>query len=345
MKTTDWPFFCCLSCRGELKFSVFTEGKLADTVAEGVLACPSCRTVYPITEGIPLLVHLGYCPDFDPGRFADKWSYKFGFDQGRFFFGSTSESKMNQLAFFNSHSEEYDDDVSDSPFWRAVDSNILGRWIDEIPRSGPVVDLGCGTGRCTIPLAQNGRHVIGTDLSLDMLRRAVTKAEAGGVGDITFFLADAENLPLRPSLFSAVLSYGMLHHVEEPSAILRAARHVLKEEGVFYALENHASPLRFMFNFLMKLNKIWDEEAGSHPLFGIGELEELAESSGLKAEVETSVFLPPHLLNWVGYSSARKALLVTDRLLGRLPGIRSLGGQVVLRARKAPGAMTETSSR
>ncbi len=44
---------------------------------------------------------------------------------------------------------------------------------------GPVLELGCGTGRVTIPLAEAGFDVTGLDLNPAMLERAEAKARAG----------------------------------------------------------------------------------------------------------------------------------------------------------------------
>lgn len=333
MKVSDGAVFCCLDCRSELAVTIFAGGTFADTVEEGVLTCPACKTIYLISEGIPFLLERGYYADFDIEGFIRKWNAQFDFEEYHFFQQATSPAKMTQLVFFNADAE-YDDTVAGCPFWRAADANILGEWMQEMPQSGIILDLGCGTGRSAIPLAQDGRHVIGTDISLGMLRNAVKKAEAAGVGDITFFLADAENLPLRPNLFSAVLSYGLLHHVDEPATILRTARKLLIDRGTFYALENHASTVRFLFDWLMKMHKLWDEEAGRHPVFTRKDLEHLAKVIGLDAEVKTCIFLPPHLMNLTGYAFARKALQATDWLFSRVPILRDFGGQVVMKARK-----------
>jgi SAM-dependent methyltransferase len=40
---------------------------------------------------------------------------------------------------------------------------------------GPVLELGCGTGRIAIPIAQSGLHVTGLDISQKMLERAEQK--------------------------------------------------------------------------------------------------------------------------------------------------------------------------
>ena len=56
-----------------------------------------------------------------------------------------------------------DDDL---PFW-TEEARVSG---------GPVLELGCGTGRVAIPIAQTGIHVVGLDNSRELLRIARTKA-------------------------------------------------------------------------------------------------------------------------------------------------------------------------
>ena len=43
---------------------------------------------------------------------------------------------------------------------------------------GPVLELGCGTGRILIPIAQEGIPIVGIDRSVDMLGRAKQKVLA-----------------------------------------------------------------------------------------------------------------------------------------------------------------------
>ncbi len=38
--------------------------------------------------------------------------------------------------------------------------------------NGPVLELGCGTGRVTIPVARTGARIVGIDRSSEMLARA-----------------------------------------------------------------------------------------------------------------------------------------------------------------------------
>ena len=55
--------------------------------------------------------------------------------------------------------------------------NDIPFWVEEATASGgPVLELGCGTGRVAIPIAQAGVPVMGLDSSARMLRTARTKA-------------------------------------------------------------------------------------------------------------------------------------------------------------------------
>ena len=67
-------------------------------------------------------------------------------------------------------------------------------WADRAREAGgPILELACGTGRVTIPLAREGFDVTGIDLAPSMLERAREKAAAEGValewveGDIRGF--------------------------------------------------------------------------------------------------------------------------------------------------------------
>ena len=50
----------------------------------------------------------------------------------------------------------------DVPFWRTLAAQA----------AGPVLELGCGTGRIALPLGRAGAHVVGIDRSEAMLARA-----------------------------------------------------------------------------------------------------------------------------------------------------------------------------
>lgn len=335
MNKKDLSIFCCLKCNGDLILENFEiKERNEDSVTEGVLVCLACKIFYPISESIPFLLDSGYYEYFDLKSFVKKWQQRFNFDNYSLLNIKTIPEKLKQLNFYNEDSNCYDDLVSHSKFWKVSDWNVLRRWLRELPEDSTILDIGCGTGRCAIPLTLSGRRVIATDLSIGMLRRAISKSRQAGCENITYFLADAEALPLKENLFSTVISFGLLHHVNDPSAIVKGARRLLKGKGTFYALENNASPLRPVFDLLMKFSKLWNEEAGHSPTFKIKEVDKFIKLSGMQPEIRTSTFLPPHLFNMMSHNLAKNTLAFTDLILGNTPLVKHLGGQLIIKATK-----------
>lgn len=66
--------------------------------------------------------------------------------------------------------------------WSASVVEDIDFYVEEaLAAGGPVVELACGTGRITVPVAQAGLRVIGVDRSTGMLEVARERAEAAGV--------------------------------------------------------------------------------------------------------------------------------------------------------------------
>lgn len=74
-----------------------------------------------------------------------------------------------------------------------------------LKKDGAVLDLCCGTGIVTVPLAESGLEVVGVDISPAMLEQAKTKAE--GWENLTFVLQDALEFS-TPQRFGLVLMTG-----------------------------------------------------------------------------------------------------------------------------------------
>ena len=72
------------------------------------------------------------------------------------------------------HVAGYDDRLAAHPGPLVGDLEFYRLWADQLP--GPVLDLGCGTGRVAWALAGKGTEVVGLDRSPAMLRVAGTKA-------------------------------------------------------------------------------------------------------------------------------------------------------------------------
>jgi 2-polyprenyl-3-methyl-5-hydroxy-6-metoxy-1,4-benzoquinol methylase len=120
----------------------------------------------------------------------------------------------------------------------------LRRWLRVEP-AARVLDVGCGVGRWSRPLAARGAWVDGIDLSPTMIRIARERALAEGVGDrCRFIAADLAQLQLHQQ-FDLVLGVTVLQHILDPTQLRHAIRNLaaaLKPGGHMVLLE--AAPIR-----------------------------------------------------------------------------------------------------
>lgn len=95
------------------------------------------------------------------------------------------------------------------------------------------VDLGCGSGQVTIPLARACRRVLGVDLSAPLIARMERKAQASGVDNITSVLAPLERLDLDAASVDLVVTNYALHHLRDADKadLLRRAYGWLRPGG------------------------------------------------------------------------------------------------------------------
>ena len=99
----------------------------------------------------------------------------------------------------------------------------------------PVLELACGTGRLTIPLALQGVNITGLDLSMEMLEEARVKAAKRGA-NIRFIQGDIRNFDLGERfglIFIAAQSLSHLHTREELENCFSCVRKHLAEDGRF----------------------------------------------------------------------------------------------------------------
>lgn len=106
-------------------------------------------------------------------------------------------------------------------------------FVDLIRQYGqPVLELACGTGRLTIPIAQQGYKITGLDVVPGMLNRARQKV---GNLPIEWIEADARRFQLGRQ-FKVILAGGFFQHLLERAdqeAVLAHVRAHLAPDGVF----------------------------------------------------------------------------------------------------------------
>jgi ubiquinone/menaquinone biosynthesis C-methylase UbiE len=119
----------------------------------------------------------------------------------------------------------------DVPFWRRVAAGA----------TGPALELGCGTGRVSLPLARAGVELVGIDRSAPMLERARTRVirspRPRRANSPRFVRGDIRALPFDDDAFRMVLApYGILQSLIRPrdlTATLASVARVLAPGGTF----------------------------------------------------------------------------------------------------------------
>jgi SAM-dependent methyltransferase len=114
-----------------------------------------------------------------------------------------------------------------------------------LPAGSTILDLCCGHGRHSIPLALRGYRVTGQDLSEVFLGVATSDAEARGA-DVRWLRSDMREIPFE-SEFDAVINiftaFGYLESDDEDEKVVRAVHRALKPGGRFLLETMHRDSL------------------------------------------------------------------------------------------------------
>jgi SAM-dependent methyltransferase len=101
-----------------------------------------------------------------------------------------------------------------------------------------VLELACGTGRLTIPIAQSGVEITGLDLSPSMLAHARAKAKQTGV-EISFIEGDCREFELGRKFALIFMAFNSMQHLHDHASLA----------GLFSSVRKHlAANGRFIFD-------------------------------------------------------------------------------------------------
>jgi SAM-dependent methyltransferase len=85
----------------------------------------------------------------------------------------------------------------------------------DVEPDAQVVDLGCGTGQISLPLATHGARVLAVDVSPAMVRRLESQARGRGAGSLDGLVMPIEELALPARSVDLVVSSYALHHLRD----------------------------------------------------------------------------------------------------------------------------------
>jgi 2-polyprenyl-3-methyl-5-hydroxy-6-metoxy-1,4-benzoquinol methylase len=203
-------------------------------------------------------------------------------------------------------------------------------------RPGPILDWGCGAGQITSLLRERGLDVTAFDYRPDV--EAPTTQPLENYPDVHAHLSsEPVALPFDDGRFGAVLSCGVLEHVQDPELSLEELKRVLRRGGTLYVykLPNRLSYLEAIARLLARVRTdvYWH---GKHPydlLYDERSAAALLRRHGYQVtELRLANLLP---LTLPGKLAQRltPALWRLNDALARVPGLRRLATNVELVAR------------
>lgn len=209
MKRGTLEILRCVKCHsGRLE----PEGEIAASkMSFGPVACVGCGARYPVGEGLLDFVGERHTPKGLQGKLEAAW------------FARSYEKYVRPSLELVLTRGGFD---RDSEY--LVYRSLIGK------PTGPVLDLGCGTGIFSRRLAteQLGQPIIGLDVSKPMIEEAIAQSREAST-DIDFIRAEAPALPFQDASVGAVLQVGSFHLIADLEGTLREVRRCLKSRGVY----------------------------------------------------------------------------------------------------------------
>jgi SAM-dependent methyltransferase len=151
-----------------------------------------------------------------------------------------------------------------------------------------VLDVGCGNGIFTLRLARFAKRVVGLDISPHML-------DNNPYADC--IQGSAAALPFRDRSFDVVFEANLLHHVDDPSAVVRELCRVSARYVVFIE-PNRLNPLMAGFSILVPAERgalRFSKRTLVRMAQGAGLDIKVAIATGMISQNNTPLFLIPLL--------------------------------------------------
>ena len=108
-----------------------------------------------------------------------------------------------------------------------------------------ILDIGCGGGLLSEPMARLGAEVVGADAAPRNIPVAQVHAQASGLS-IDYRFTTAEDLAAAGEQFDVVLNMEVIEHVSDPLAYLTACHDLLKSGGIMLCSTLNRNPKSYL---------------------------------------------------------------------------------------------------
>jgi len=145
-------------------------------------------------------------------------------------------NKIQQKTAYNKYFNEYEESVG--LVHLMLKPYTIDKW-KNICKDKDILEIGCGNAYCLNQLKLSGidfKTYTGIDISEEIIRN--NSREHANSGNITFLVDNAEKLEsISNGQYDLILSFGCLHHLQNPEKCVKKASEKLKQGGRFFAVE------------------------------------------------------------------------------------------------------------
>jgi ubiquinone/menaquinone biosynthesis C-methylase UbiE len=128
------------------------------------------------------------------------------------------------------------------------DERVIEKMADVsgVGEGSEVADVGTGTGFVAAGIAPRVKRVVGIDNARAMLEVARQNLQALGVSNVDLVVGDAARLPLEDGSVDAAFANMVLHHAEDPGAMLLEMARVVRPGGAVIISDEVEHPYAWM---------------------------------------------------------------------------------------------------
>jgi len=160
-----------------------------------------------------------------------------------------------------------DSGMPEESYWNSLfDIDRIVDWL-AIPEGSSVVEIGCGYGTFTVPIAKKPRcNIHAFDIDPSMIETAQENVRKSGASNVKFQLRDVmdQGTGINSESVDMVLLFNILHFSEKRTLLAEAAR-ILKKRGIVAIIhwrKDIPTPRGPAIDVRPDMDKIMDASAG-----------------------------------------------------------------------------------